>query len=107
MYPVKAINPLATIESRSNKQRLHDFLFNSSAAYTILDGLVFNVSGTLRTQTADGSFFAKSTPLNLLATVGGNAASRNLNSITDKQLETTLTYSKKLNELLVNGKSLS
>jgi iron complex outermembrane receptor protein len=92
-------NPLATVENRINKQRLHDFLFNSSAAYTIMEGLVFNVSGTLRTQTADGSFFAKSTPLNLLATVGGNAASRNLNSITDKQLETTLTYSKKLNDV--------
>ncbi|MEY4609957.1 MAG: hypothetical protein RL246_276 [Bacteroidota bacterium] len=92
-------NPLATVENRINKQRLHDFLFNASAGYTILDGLVFNVSGTLRTQTADGSFFAKSTPLNLLATVGGNAASRNLNSITDKQLETTLTYSKKLNDV--------
>ncbi len=92
-------NPLATIESKSNKQRLHDFLFNSSAAYTILDGLVFNVSGTLRTQTADGSYFAKSTPGNLLATVGGNAANRQLNSITDKQLETTLNYSKKLNDV--------
>jgi iron complex outermembrane receptor protein len=92
-------NPLATIESKSNKQRLHDFLFNSSAAYTILDGLVFNVSGTLRTQTADGSYFAKSTPGNLLATVGGNAANRSLNSITDKQLETTLNYSKKLNDV--------
>ena len=92
-------NPLATIESKTNKQRLHDFLFNSSAAYTILDGLVFNVSGTLRTQTADGSYFAKSTPGNLLATVGGNAASRNLNSITDKQLETTLNYSRKLNDV--------
>jgi iron complex outermembrane receptor protein len=92
-------NPLATIESKTNKQRLHDFLFNSSAAYTILDGLVFNVSGTLRTQTADGSYFAKSTPGNLLATVGGNAANRQLNSITDKQLETTLNYSKKLNDV--------
>jgi iron complex outermembrane receptor protein len=92
-------NPLATIESKTNKQRLHDFLFNASAGYTILDGLVFNVSGTLRTQTADGSYFAKSTPLNLLATVGGNSASRNLNSIIDKQLETTLNYSKKLNDV--------
>lgn len=92
-------NPLATIESKSNKQRLHDFLFNASAGYTILDGLVFNVSGTLRTQTADGSYFAKSTPGNLLATVGGNAASRNMNSVVDKQLETTLNYSKKLNDV--------
>jgi TonB-dependent starch-binding outer membrane protein SusC len=92
-------NPLATIESKSNKQRLHDFLFNASAGYTILEGLVFNVSGTLRTQTADGSYFAKSTPGNLLATVGGNAANRSLNSITDKQLETTLNYSKKLNDV--------
>ena len=92
-------NPLATIESKSNKQRLHDFLFNASAGYTILDGLVFNVSGTLRTQTADGSYFAKSTPGNLLATVGGNAANRQLNSVTDKQLETTLNYSKKLNDV--------
>lgn len=92
-------NPLASVESRTNKERLHDFLFNSSAAYTILDGLVFNVSGTLRTQTADGSFFAKSTPGNLLAIVGGNTANRRLNSITDRQLETTLTYSKKLNDV--------
>jgi len=31
-------NPLATVENRINKQRLHDFLFNASAGYTILDG---------------------------------------------------------------------
>ncbi|MFM2016067.1 MAG: hypothetical protein RIQ51_1557, partial [Bacteroidota bacterium] len=42
-------NPLAALEKKTNTQRLQDFLFNASAAYTILDGLVFNVSGTLRT----------------------------------------------------------
>ena len=92
-------NPVATLDNKSNTLRLHDFLFNGQAGYTIMDGLVFNVSGTLRTQTGDGSYFARTTPGNLLATVGGNSASRSLNSITDKQLETTLTYSKKLNDV--------
>ena len=92
-------NPVAVVDNKSNTLRLHDFLFNGQAGYTIMDGLVFNVSGTLRTQTGDGSYFAKTTPGNLLSTVGGNSASRSLNSITDKQLETTLTYSKKLNDV--------
>ncbi|MDF5690469.1 SusC/RagA family TonB-linked outer membrane protein [Aquirufa aurantiipilula] len=92
-------NPLATLENRSNKQRLHDFLFNAQAGYTITPGLVFNVSGTLRTQTADNSAFARSTPGNLLLTVGGNSAQRFLNSVTDQQLEATLNYTKKLNDV--------
>jgi len=89
-------NPVATLDSKSNSQRLHDFLFNAQAGYTIMDGLIFNVSGTLRTQTSDGSYFARTTPGNLLATVGGNSASRSLNSTTDKQFEATLNYSKKI-----------
>lgn len=92
-------NPVATLDNKSNTQRLHDFLFNGQAGYTIMEGLVFNVSGTIRTQTADGAYFARTTPGNLLSTVGGNSASRSLNSITDKQLETTLNYSKKLNDV--------
>ena len=92
-------NPLAALEKRSNTQRLQDFLFNASAGYTILDGLVFNVSGTLRTQTANNSAYASSTPGNLLSTVGGNSASRSLNSVTDKQLEATLNWTKKLNDV--------
>ena len=92
-------NPVAVVDNKSNTLRLHDFLFNGQAGYTIMDGLILNVSGTLRTQTGDGSYFARTTPGNLLATVGGNSASRSLNSITDKQLETTLTYSKKLNDI--------
>jgi len=68
-------NPLAALEKKTNTQRLQDFLFNASAAYTILDGLVFNVSGTLRTQNANNSYFAATTPGNLLSTVGGNQAS--------------------------------
>jgi len=92
-------NPLAALEKKSNTQRLQDFLFNASAAYTILDGLVFNVSGTLRTQNANNSYFAATTPGNLLSTVGGNSASRSLNSVTDKQLEATLNYTKKLSDV--------
>ncbi len=92
-------NPVATLDSKSNSQRLHDFLFNAQAGYTIMDGLIFNVSGTLRTQTSDGSYFARTTPGNLLATVGGNSASRSLNSTTDKQFEATLNYTKKLNDV--------
>ena len=92
-------NPLAALEKKSNTQRLQDFLFNASAAYTILDGLVFNVSGTLRTQNANNSYFASTTPGNLLSTVGGNSASRSLNAVTDKQLEATLNWTKKLNDV--------
>jgi TonB-linked SusC/RagA family outer membrane protein len=92
-------NPLAALEKKSNTQRLQDFLFNASAAYTILDGLVFNVSGTLRTQNANNSYFAATTPGNLLSTVGGNSASRSLNSVTDKQLEATLNWTKKLSDV--------
>ncbi len=92
-------NPLAALEKKSNTQRLQDFLFNASAAYTILDGLVFNVSGTLRTQNANNSYFASTTPGNLLSTVGGNSASRSLNSVTDKQLEATLNWTKKLSDV--------
>jgi iron complex outermembrane receptor protein len=92
-------NPLAALEKKSNTQRLQDFLFNASAAYTILDGLVFNVSGTLRTQNANNAYFASTTPGNLLSTVGGNSASRSLNAVTDKQLEATLNWTKKLNDV--------
>ena len=92
-------NPLAALEKKSNTQRLQDFLFNASAAYTILDGLVFNVSGTLRTQNANNAYFAATTPGNLLSTVGGNSASRSLNAVTDKQLEATLNWTKKLNDV--------
>ncbi len=92
-------NPLAALEKKSNTQRLQDFLFNASAGYTILDGLVFNISGTLRTQTANNAYFASSTPGNLLSTVGGNSASRSLNAVTDKQLEATLNWTKKLSDV--------
>lgn len=92
-------NPLAVLEKKTNTQRLQDFLFNASAGYTILDGLVFNVSGTLRTQNADNSYFAATTPGNLLSTVGGNVGSRSLNAVTDKQLEATLNWTKKLNDV--------
>jgi len=92
-------NPLAALEKKANTQNLQDFLFNAQAGYTILDGLVFNVSGTLRTQNANNSYFASTTPGNLLSTVGGNSASRSLNSVTDKQLEATLNWTKKLNDV--------
>jgi len=92
-------NPLAALEKKSNTQRLQDFLFNASAGYTIMDGLVFNVSGTLRTQNADNSYFAATTPGNLLSTVGGNSASRSLNAVLDKQLEATLNWTKKLSDV--------
>ncbi len=87
-------NPLALIENTTQKEKLQDLLFNTQAGYTIIDGLVLNVSGTLRTQNKNSSYYAHSTPDNLLRTVGGNAASRGLDAVTDKQLETTLNYSK-------------
>lgn len=87
-------NPLAVLNSISQKERLQDFLFNAQAGYTIVDGLFFNVSGTLRTQNKNSSFYAAATPDNLLRIVGGNSASRGLDAVVDKQLETTLNYTK-------------
>lgn len=87
-------NPLAVLENVSQKEKLQDLLFNAQAGYTIIDGLVFNVSGTLRTQNRTGDSFAKSTPGNLLSIVGGNAGQRFLSAVNDQQLETTLSYTK-------------
>lgn len=87
-------NPLAVLNSISQKERLQDVLFNAQAGYTIIDGLFFNVSGTLRTQNKNSSFYAAATPDNLLRVVGGNSASRGLDGVVDKQLETTLNYTK-------------
>ncbi len=87
-------NPLAVLENYSQKEKLQDLLFNAQAGYTIIEGLVFNVSGTLRTQNRNSSTFVKSTPGNLLSTVGGNAGNRFLNATNDQQLETTLSYTK-------------
>lgn len=87
-------NPLAVLNSISQKERLQDVLFNAQAGYTIIDGLFFNVSGTLRTQNKNSSFYAAATPDNLLRIVGGNSASRGLDAVVDKQLETTLNYTK-------------
>lgn len=87
-------NPLAILENISQKEKLQDLLFNAQAGYTIIDGLFFNVSGTLRTQNKNSSFFARSTPDNILRTVGGNSASRGLEAVNDRQFETTLNYTK-------------
>jgi iron complex outermembrane receptor protein len=87
-------NPLAVLDNYSQKEKLQDLLFNAQAGYTITDGLVFNVSGTLRTQNRNNTTFVKSTPGNLLSTVGGNAGNRSLNATNDQQLETTLSYTK-------------
>jgi TonB-linked SusC/RagA family outer membrane protein len=87
-------NPLAVLESVTQKEKLQDFLFNAQAGYTITEGLFLNVSGTLRTQNKNSSFFARSTPDNLLRIVGGNAAARTLEAVNDRQFETTLNYTK-------------
>jgi iron complex outermembrane receptor protein len=78
-------NPLALLDNYSQKEKLQDLLFNAQAGYTIIDGLVFNVSGTLRTQNRNNTTFVKSTPGNLLSTVGGNAGNRSLNATNDQQ----------------------
>jgi iron complex outermembrane receptor protein len=87
-------NPLAVLESVSQKERLQDLLFNAQAGYTIMDGLFFNVSGTLRTQNKNSSYYARSTPDNLLRLVGGNSAGRALEAVNDRQFEATLNYTK-------------
>ncbi len=91
-------NPLAVVENVSAKEKLQDLLFNAQAGYTIMDGLVFNVSGTLRSQNKNINSFVKSIPGNLLAVVGGNSGFRGLNAENDKQLETTLSYTKAISD---------
>lgn len=87
-------NPLAIVENRTQKEKLSDLLGNVQAAYTIVDGLVFNVSGTLRTQAKNISGFQNSFANVPIRGFAGNSALRELNAVTDQQLETTLSYSK-------------
>ncbi|CAH0997131.1 TonB-dependent receptor P3 [Emticicia aquatica] len=89
-------NPLAIVENRTQQEKLSDLLANVQAGYTIAEGLVFNVSGTLRTQANNISAFQNSFANVPTRGFGGNSAMRQLNAVTDKQLETTLSYSKAL-----------
>lgn len=91
-------NPLAYLENQANMQSKMDFLFNSQVGYQILPELLFNVSGTLRTQTNDNSYYANSVPGNLLNIVGGNSATRGSYNNYDKLLEVTLNYAKELGD---------
>lgn len=87
-------NPLAIVENRTQKEKLSDLLANVQAAYTIIDGLVFNVSGTLRTQARNTNAVQNSLAGVPLRGYVGNSGLRVLDAVTDQQLETTLTYSK-------------
>ena len=89
-------NPLAIVENRTQKEKTSDFLANVQAGYTILEGLVFNVSGTLRTQAINTSGVQNSFANVPIRGYAGNSAQRVLNAVTDKQLETTLSYSKQV-----------
>ncbi|MFM1912536.1 MAG: hypothetical protein RIR51_374, partial [Bacteroidota bacterium] len=85
-------NPLAYLENQTNTGNFIDFLFNGQAGYKILPELTFNVSGTLRTQTENYSYYANSIKGNLLNIVGGNSASRGSYNTVDQLLEVTLNY---------------
>jgi TonB-linked SusC/RagA family outer membrane protein len=87
-------NPLAIVENRTQKEKLSDLLGNVQAAYTIVDGLVLNVSGTLRTQAKNTNAVQNSFAGVPLRGYVGNSGLRMLDAVTDKQLETTLNYSK-------------
>lgn len=87
-------NPLAIVENRTQQEKLSDLLGNVQAAYTIIDGLVFNVSGTLRTQAKNTNAVQNSNAGVPLRGYVGNSGLRVLDAVTDKQLETTLSYSK-------------
>lgn len=89
-------NPLAIVENRTQKEKLSDLLANVQAGYTIIDGLVFSVSGTLRTQANNISAFQNSFANVPIRGFAGNSALRQLNAVMDKQLESTLTYSKQV-----------
>jgi len=89
-------NPLAIVENRTQKEKLIDLLANVQAGYTIMEGLVFNVSGTMRTQTKNINGVQNSNAGVPLRGYVGNSALRALESVTDKQLETTLSYSTKV-----------
>lgn len=89
-------NPLAIVENRTQKEKLSDLLANVQAGYTIIDGLVFSVSGTLRTQANNISAFQNSFANVPIRGFAGNSALRQLNAVMDKQLESTLTYNKQV-----------
>ncbi len=89
-------NPLAIVENRTQKERLTDLLANVQAAYTIVDGLIFNVSGTLRSQDKNTNAFQNSNAGVPIRGSAGNSGFRGLDAIVDKQLETTLSYSKQV-----------
>jgi TonB-dependent starch-binding outer membrane protein SusC len=89
-------NPLAIVQNRKQQEKLTDLLGNVQAAYTILDGLVFKVSGTMRTQGLNRNAFQNSFANVPIRGSSGNSGLRELNSVLDKQLETTLNYSKAL-----------
>lgn len=89
-------NPLAIVENRTQKEKLSDLLGNVQAAYTIIDGLVFSVSGTLRTQAKNTNAFQNSFAGVPIRGYSGNSGFRSLEAINDRQLETTLNYSKQV-----------
>lgn len=89
-------NPLAIVENRTQKERLTDLLANVQAAYTIVDGLIFNVSGTLRSQDRNTNAFQNSNAGVPIRGSQGNSGFRGLDAVVDKQLETTLSYSKQV-----------
>ncbi len=87
-------NPLAIVENRTQKEKLTDLLANVQAGYTITDGLVFNLSGTLRTSSKNINAFQNSFANVPLRGSAGNSGFRGLEDVTDKQLEATLNYTK-------------
>lgn len=87
-------NPLAVVENRTQKEKLNDLLGNVQAAFTIVDGLIFNVGGTLRTQGNDINAFQNSLANVPMRGSSGNSGYRGTQNQTDKQFETTLNWSK-------------
>ena len=90
-------NPLAVVENRSEKKKIGDLLSNVQASYLINTDLTFKVSGTLRTQNSNNTGFQNSLANVPLDGFAKNVGYRSLNNQIDKQLETTLNYSKELN----------
>ena len=87
-------NPLAIVENRTQTEQLNDLLGNIQTSFMIVEGLTFNVNGTLRTQSKNINAFQNSFANVPLRGSQGNSGFRGLENVVDRQFESTLNYSK-------------
>ncbi|MDP5139907.1 MAG: SusC/RagA family TonB-linked outer membrane protein, partial [Spirosomaceae bacterium] len=87
-------NPLAVVENRSEKEKINELLANVQTSYLITNDLTFKVAGTIRTEDINANAFQNSRTNVPLNGFSGNSGYRGNFATLDKQIETTLNYTK-------------